>query len=88
MDKLDTGDILEKLIEEFIESNDPQCKRLGELSKQAHINRKRLEKTLDKLQEKLDDLLVCIKYNLFDLEATRRENKQLIDQIRELNEDV
>ena len=88
MDKLDIGILLEKLIKELIESNDPQCKRLGELGKQAYINQKRLEKSLDKLQGKLDDLLVCIKYNLLDLEATRRENEQLQEYIRELNENI
>lgn len=46
-----------------------------------------LIKSLDDLQEKLNDLMVCVKYNLFDLEATHRENDQLKQQIRELNEE-
>lgn len=83
---LDTGDILEKLIKEFVESDDPQRRKLGESAKQVHIRHEKLKKSLDELQEKLNDLLVCVKYNLFDLEATKRENIQLQKQIRELNE--
>jgi len=34
-------------------------------------------KDIDRLQESLDYLCICVKYQLFDLEATRRENKYL-----------
>jgi len=88
MSNLDVGDLLEKLIKEFLESDDPQCKKLGELGKQAQKGQQRLQRSINELQEKLNDLVVCIKYNLFDLEATRRENEQLKEQIRELNENT
>lgn len=35
------------------------------------------DKDIDRLQESLDYLCICVKYQLFDLEATRRENKYL-----------
>lgn len=86
MGNLDTGSILEKLIKELIESDDPQCRKLGELGKQARADHERLKKSLDDLEEKLNDLLICVKYNLFDLEATRRENLLLIKRLKELEE--
>ena len=44
---------------------------------------KTLEEKVDSLQESLDFLRLCIKYQSYDLEATRRENrylKKLLDQ--------
>ena len=38
---------------------------------------KQLQKSVDSLQESIDYLRICIKYQLLDLEATRRENKYL-----------
>lgn len=43
-------------------------------------------KDIDRLQESLDYLCICVKYQLFDLEATRRENKYL-RQLLEKRED-
>ncbi len=47
------------------------------LARRACENQKKLKKSVDKLQESLDYLRICVKYQLFDLEATRRENKYL-----------
>ena len=40
-------------------------------------------KDIDRLQESLDYLCICVKYQLFDLEATRRENKYLRQLLEE-----
>lgn len=68
---------LNELIEEFGEASNPQHKKLAELAKQAKANRQKLEESINSLQESLDYLRVCIKYQVFDLEATRRENEYL-----------
>ena len=47
---------------------------LAEQTKQRHIE---LKKSVSSLQESLDYLRLSIKYLLFDLEATRRENSYL-----------
>jgi len=77
MDETNLEDKLKELVREFGEAADPQHKKLAELAKQAQDNRKKLEKSIDSLQESLDYLRVCIKYQVFDLEATRRENAYL-----------
>jgi len=70
MDEAKLEDKLRELVEEFGGMIDPQSKKLAMLAKQA-------QKSVDNLQESLDYLRICIKYQLFDLEATRRENKYL-----------
>jgi hypothetical protein len=57
--------------------------KLATLAKKAHENHKKLQKSVNRLQESLDYLRICIKYQLFDLEATRRENKYLRKMLEE-----
>jgi len=52
-------------------------KKVSTLAKKAYENHKKLERSANTLQESLDYLRICIKYQLFDLEATRRENEYL-----------
>ena len=68
---------LKELVEQFGASPDSKYNKLAILAKKAHESQKKLEKSVDSLQEALDYLRICIKYQLFDLEATRRENKYL-----------
>jgi uncharacterized protein YlxW (UPF0749 family) len=77
MDEARLEDKLKELVKEFGGMADPQYKKLAKLARQAQDNRKRLQRSVNNLQESLDYLRVCIKYQLFDLEATRRENKYL-----------
>jgi DNA repair protein RadC len=68
---------LNELVKEIGSIPAPQRNRLIMLAKQTHDCHKRLKKSVDSLQESLDYLRVSIKYMLFDLEATRRENAYL-----------
>jgi len=77
MDETNLENKLNELVKEFGETADPQHRKLAQLAKQAQVNRKKLEKSINSLQESLDYLRVCIKYQVFDLEATRRENQYL-----------
>ena len=77
MDKRSLEDRLKELVREFCGMADPQYRKLGMLAAKARDNHKKLEKSVNDLQESLDYLRVCIKYQTFDLEATRRENKYL-----------
>ena len=77
MDETRLEDKLNELVKEFGGMMEPQHRKLAILAKQAQENHKRLQKSVNSLQESLDYLRVCIKYQLFDLEATRRENRYL-----------
>jgi hypothetical protein len=68
---------LQELVAEFGASPDPKYDKLAELARQARDSHMQLQQSVDRLQESLDYLRICIKYQIFDLEATRRENKYL-----------
>lgn len=47
------------------------------LTKEAMERQEKLKRTVGTLQESLDHLRLSVKYLVFDLEATRRENRYL-----------
>lgn len=53
-----------------------------EISRTKEVQKK-IEEGLVTIQESLDYLRICIKYMVFDLEATRRENEHLRNLIAE-----
>ena len=85
MDETNLEDKLNELVKEFGEAADPLYRKLAKLAQQAQANRKKLENSINSLQESLDYLRVCIKYQVFDLEATRRENAYLRKLLEENN---
>jgi len=52
-------------------------RKLEELAEATRSRHNKLKKTVSDLQESLDYLRLSIKYLMFDLEATRRENNYL-----------
>jgi hypothetical protein len=79
--------IFEKKLDELVrEINDlpaPQKQQLMTTFRGANEGQKKLKKSVDQLQESLDYLRVCVKYLLFDLDATKRENAQLKEMIED-----
>jgi len=73
------------LVKQFGGTGNPQFKKLAMLAKQASDSHEQLKESVDSLQESLDYLRICIKYQLFDLEATRRENRYLRKLLEENN---
>ena len=76
------GKKLSELVNEIGATPNSQQKKLILLAKKTQETQKQLKKNVHNLQESLDYLRVSIKYLLFDLEATRRENaylKKLLD---------
>jgi len=51
--------------------------RLQALAEETRKRHGRMKKTIGELQDSLDYLRLSVKYLVFDLEATRRENKYL-----------
>jgi chromosome segregation ATPase len=50
---------------------------MGQLAEETKTRHERMRQTIADLQESLDYLRLSIKYLVFDLEATRRENQYL-----------
>ena len=51
--------------------------KLELLAEQTRERHRQLKETVSSLQESIDFVRLSIKYMLFDLEATRRENQEL-----------
>ena len=58
-------------------------KKLEQLADETRQRHERLRATVSSLQESLDYLRLSIKYLVFDLEATRRENGYLRKMLEE-----
>ena len=57
--------------------------KLTEIAQETRERHSKLQETVHNLQESLDYLRLSIKYLVFDLEATRRENtylRKMLDQ--------
>ncbi len=82
-----TKGTLEEKVNELVKTvagiNSPQCRKLVMLAKKAKENHQKLAQSVNTLQESLDYLRVCIKYQMFDLEATRRENQSLRKMLKD-----
>ena len=87
MDEAKFENKLNELVKEFGANTNPQTQKLAEIAKEAKDSHNQLKKSITNLQEVLDYLRVCIKYQAFDLEATRRENEYLKKLIEENNND-
>ena len=68
---------LNELVNQIDSIPTPQRDKLVSLVKRTCNYHKQLMQSANSLQESLDYLRTVIKYLLFDLEATRRENAQL-----------
>lgn len=62
--------------------------KLAKLAEQTKERHTKMKKTVSDLQESLDYLRLSIKYLVFDLEATRRENQYLRDMIGKQDADT
>ncbi len=77
---------LSQLLEQ-IQTLDPEDRtRLGKLAEETRSRHERMQKTIADLQESLDYLRLSVKYLVFDLEATRRENQYLRKLLEGRNE--
>ena len=77
---------LNQLLEQ-IQTLDPEDRtRLGKLAEETRSRHERMQKTISDLQESLDYLRLSVKYLVFDLEATRRENQYLRKLLEGRNE--
>ena len=76
-----------ELMQKLHELPDTERTRLEQLAQEAKNRRRRIQASVTELQESLDNLRLSVKYIVFDLEATRRENAYLRKLLEQANRD-
>jgi hypothetical protein len=76
MDRQDTQNLAD-LIDALRSMAEPERRTLADLARQSAERYRRMSAQVEHLQRVLDSLRLGVKYTLFDLEATRRENADL-----------
>jgi regulator of replication initiation timing len=77
MNEQDFQNKLGELMQQIGELPTDQRERLEQMAGEARDRHNRMKKTITDLQDSLDYLRLSVKYIMFDLEATRRENAYL-----------
>ena len=77
MDAASFENKLNELMKELDSSHSSESEKLITLASQTQKLRSQLKEKVDGLQDAMDYLKILVKYQLFDLEATRRENQHL-----------
>lgn len=78
---------IENLLNDASEIPSPQREKLFLLARKSRENHKKLQEKLNGLQQSMDYLRLAVKYLIFDLEATRRENTDLRKQLNDSQRD-
>ena len=74
---------LNELVSEIETMPEVEKTKLAKLAEETKLRHEQLKRTVSSLQESIDFLRLSIKYLLFDLEATKRENTQLRKMLEE-----
>lgn len=77
MDEKTFQEKLASLVREMDDLPAPERQKIEDLAAQARNRQAKMKQTITELTESLDYLRMSVKYLVFDLEATRRENKYL-----------
>ncbi len=77
-----------ELLNRINELPDDQRSRIEKMANDTRERRQRIQSSVSELQEALDYLRLSVKYLVFDLEATRRENAYLRRLLEQANGDV
>lgn len=83
MDESSFKQQLSDLVSEINLLPETERQKLSLLAEQTRQRHEEIKKTVGSLHESIDFLRLSIKYLLFDLEATRRENKHLRKMLEE-----
>lgn len=77
MQEQDFQSRLQSLMAQISELPEDQRGNLEAIANESRQRHEKMKRTISELQESLDYLRLSIKYLVFDLEATRRENEYL-----------
>jgi hypothetical protein len=87
MDEQNFEQKLAELLNRIKELPAEQRGNLEQLAEETRQRRERIQQSVSQLQESLDYLRLSVKYLVFDLEATRRENAYLRRLVEQMNRD-
>ena len=79
---------MSELLEKINDLPSEQKIRLEQLATETRARRERIQASVTELQESIDYLRLSVKYLVFDLEATRRENAYLRRLLEETSRDL
>ena len=79
---------LQELMTEMKDLPQPDQEKLLTLAKETEVRHQELKASFNQIQESINYLRLCIKYMVFDLEATRRENSYLRKMLENVDEDI
>jgi len=85
MDEISFQDKMNQILERIRELPATQAPGATESAYGAEARRARVQTSVNELQDALDYLRLSVKYLVFDLEATRRENAYLRRMIEQSN---
>ena len=88
MDEQAFHDKFNELMNKIRELPEGDRGRMEELAEETKQRRERISQSVAELQESLDYLRLSVKYLVFDLEATRRENAYLRKLVEQANRDT
>ncbi len=87
MDEVTFHNKLSELMKEISTLPQSEREKLTAMAQETQARHAKLQETVHNLQESLDYLRLSIKYLVFDLEATRRENAYLRKMIEQSHAD-
>lgn len=85
MQEQDFQSRLQTLMAQISELPEDQRGNLEAIASESRQRHEKMKRTIAELQDSLDYLRLSIKYLVFDLEATRRENEYLRKLLKEHN---
>ena len=86
---MDQG-VIERQLNELVDhigSIPTRAKKTPVIGKSTHRGNEQADKNPDKLQDSLDYLRISVKYLLFDLDVTNRENRALRKLVNDQQDD-
>jgi len=87
MDEISFQDKMNQILERIRELPGAQQNGASDAADATAVRRERVQSSVKELQDALDYLRLSVKYLVFDLEATRRENAYLRRMIEQSNRD-
>ena len=85
MDEISFQDKMNQILERIRELPSTSTEAATDAADSAEARRARVQSSINELQDALDYLRLSVKYLVFDLEATRRENAYLRRMIEQSN---